>query len=253
MFSLEGKVAIVTGGASGIGEATAQRLQRAGATVIVADITDCSEAVAAWGGDYRHCDVSEHQQIIELCDYAVSQYGKLDIMVNNAAVSTGRMLADIDSPENSLRFWKVNFLSAQMGTKEAAARMKNGGAIVNLTSITAVRGFPQWTEYGAAKGGIIALTQTAAIECACANVRVNAVAPGIIDTPMAMREAPEMVAKNARIFAPLGRIGKTEELAAAIHFLVSDDAGYITGQVLSVDGGWSTGTSMQAFGVVMEQ
>ena len=148
--------------------------------------------------------MSEHQQIIELCDYAVSQYGKLDIMVNNAAVSTGRMLADIDSPENSLRFWKVNFLSAQMGTKEAAARMKNGGAIVNLTSITAVRGFPQWTEYGAAKGGIIALTQTAAIECAGANVRVNAVAPGIIDTPMAMREAPEMVAKNARIFAPLG-------------------------------------------------
>lgn len=251
MFSLENKTAIVTGGGSGIGKATAQRLKRAGANVIVADIVDCSADVASWGGDFRLVDVAESEQIVALCDYAVNEYGRLDIMVNNAAVSTGRMLADVDSAENSLRFWKINYLSAQMGTKEAAARMTSGGAIVNLTSITAVRGFPQWTEYGATKGAIIALTQTAAIEYASAGIRVNAVAPGIIDTPMAMREAREMVEKNASVFAPLGRIGTPEELAASIHFLVSDDAGYITGQILSVDGGWSTGTSMKAFEVAM--
>lgn len=251
MFSLEGKIAIVTGGASGIGKASAQRLQRAGARVIVADIVDCRDEVVSWGGDFRQVDVAEPRQIADLCNYAVNEYGRLDIMVNNAAVSSGRMLADVDDEENSLRFWKVNLLSAQMGTKEAAARMVDGGAIVNLTSITALRGFPQWTEYGATKGGIIALTQTAAIEYAGAGVRVNAVAPGIIDTPMAMREAREMVEKNARIFAPLGRIGSPEELAAAIHFLVSDDASYITGQILSVDGGWSTGTSLRAFELAM--
>lgn len=251
MFSLNGKVAIVTGGGSGIGWATAQRLKRAGAEVIVADIVDCRAEVAQWGGDFRQVDVGDGGQIAQLCDYAVAQYGRLDIMVNNAAVSTGRLMADIDSDENSLRFWRINLLSAQTGTREAAARMTAGGSIVNLTSITALRGFPQWSEYGAAKGGVISMTQTAAVEYGPVGVRVNAVAPGIIDTPMAMREAPEMVEKNARVFAPLGRIGRPEELAAAIHFLVSDDASYITGQILSVDGGWSTGTSLQAFGMVM--
>tara|TARA_R110002072_G_scaffold259594_1_gene418190 strand:- start:11423 stop:12187 length:765 start_codon:yes stop_codon:yes gene_type:complete len=247
MFALNNKIAVVTGGGSGIGKATAQRLKRAGATVVVADIADCGEEVRSWGVDYYHCDVSEHEQITALCDYAIEQFGQLDIMVNNAAASFGRMLVDVDNIDNSLRFWRTNLLSAQMGTKEAAERMRGGGTIINLTSITALRGFPHWTEYGATKGAIIAVTQTAAIEYAVKGIRVNAVAPGIIDTPMAMREARDMVEKNARIFAPLGRVGKPEELAAAIHFLVSDEAGYITGQVLAVDGGWSTGTSMKAF------
>jgi len=251
MFELDRKIAIVTGGSSGIGKATAQRLILAGATVIVADLADCAEEARSWGGEFRRCDVAEHAQLVALCDYAVDRYGQLDIMVNNAAVSYGRLLADVDSIENSLRFWKINLLSAQMGTKEAAARMQGGGAIVNLTSITALRGFPQWTEYGATKGAVISLTQTAAIEYAGLGVRVNAVAPGIIDTPMAMREAPDMVKKNACVFAPLGRIGKPEEVAATIHFLVSEDASYITGQVVSVDGGWSTGTSMIAFEMAM--
>lgn len=251
MFKLDNKIAIVTGAASGIGEATAKRLQRAGATVIAADIVDCRTDVETWGGHFFQADVSQPEDIVSLCDFAINEFGNLDIMVNNAAVSKGRMLADVDSTEASEKFWRVNLMSAQMGTKEAATRMTRGGAIVNLSSITAVRGFPQWTEYGATKGGIISLTQTAAIEYAGAGVRVNAIAPGIIDTPMAMREARELVEKTARIFAPLGRIGSTEELAAAIHFLVTEDAGYITGQVLSVDGGWSTGTSMKAFEVAM--
>ena len=249
MFDLNSKIAIVTGGGSGIGSATAQRFARAGAKVIVADIKDCKAEVAAWGGDFRQVDVSEPEQIASLCEYAVSEYGELNIMVNNAAIANGRMMADIDGPDASLRFWRVNLLSVQMGIKEAARRMKHGGAIINLSSITAVRGFAQWAEYGATKGGIVSLTQTAAIEYAGAGIRVNAIAPGLIDTPMAMSEARELIEKSTGLFASLGRVGQPEELAAAIHFLASDDAGYITGQVLSVDGGWSVGTSMKAFEV----
>ena len=124
--------------------------------------------------------------------------------------------------------------------------MSPGGAICNISSITAVRGFLQWGEYAATKAGIISLTQTAAVEYGPAGIRVNCIAPGIIDTPMAMAEAPDMVERNAAVFALLGRIGRPEELAAAVHFMVSDDASYVTGQTLLVDGGWSTGTSIKA-------
>jgi NAD(P)-dependent dehydrogenase (short-subunit alcohol dehydrogenase family) len=133
----------------------------------------------------------------------------------------------------------------QSGIKEAAARMPKGGAIVNISSITAVRGFVNWGEYAATKAGIISLTQTAAVEYGPAGIRVNCVAPGIIDTPLAMNEAPDMVVRNAAVFTLLGRIGRPDELAAAVHFMASDDASYVTGQTLLVDGGWSTGTSIK--------
>lgn len=253
MFELTGKTAIVTGGASGIGAATAQRLRRAGAEVWIADIADAAQAqgqAAEWGCHYRRTDVSQPDDVAALCEAAVAQTGRLDIMVNNAGIASGHLLADAELARSS-RLWSVNVMGVQMGIKEAAARMKPGGVIVNLSSITAVRGFATWGEYGATKGAIIALTQTAAIEYGPAGLRVNCICPGIIDTPMAMSEAPDMVSKNAGVFALLGRIGTPEELAAAVHFLVSDDASYITGQTLLVDGGWSTGTSLKAIGLAM--
>jgi len=250
MFDLKGKVAIVTGGGSGIGKATSQRLQQAGATVVVADRADCREEAAGWHCEYRQVDVSRDAGIAALCDQVVASYGRLDILVNNAAISSGHLLVEADR-ERSLAFWEVNVMGVQMGMREAARHMGRGGAIINLSSITAARGFPLWSEYGATKGAIIALTQTAAIEYAPAGIRVNCICPGIIDTPMAMREAPDMVEKNAAIFAPLGRIGQPQEVASAIHFLASDDAGYITGQLLLVDGGWSVGTSLKAFELAM--
>src|SRR5690606_3385731 len=250
MFELDGKVAIVTGGGSGIGSATSQRLQQAGAAVVVADVADCRVQAAGWTCDYQQVDVSCEADLARLCDYVMARYGHLDILVNNAAISSGHALAEADR-ERSRRFWEVNVMGAQMGMREAAARMAAGGSIINLSSITAARGFPQWSEYGATKGAIMALTQTAAIEYAGAGIRVNCICPGIIDTPMAMREAPEMVEKNAAVFAPLGRIGQPAEIASAIHFLASDDASYITGQVLLVDGGWSVGTSLRAFQLAM--
>jgi len=240
MFDLSGKTAIVTGGASGIGAATARRLRKAGAEVWIADVTETAED----GCRFRRTDVSRVEDIIGICDEVIESAGHLDIYVNNAAISSGHLLADADL-QRSERFWRVNQMGVQMGIKEAAARMKAGGSIINFSSITAVRGFAQWGEYAATKGAIIALTQTAAVEYGPRGIRVNCIAPGIIETPMAMSEAPDMVLKNAAVFALLGRIGQPEELAAAVHFLASDDASYVTGQVLSVDGGWSTGTSLK--------
>jgi len=245
MFELKGKTAVVTGGGSGIGAATARRLRQAGAEVLIADVADIGDQAAEWGCRFRKTDVSKPHEVSALCDAALEIDGRLDIMINNAGISKARTLAQSE-PERSQRFWEVNAMGVQSGIREAAARMKPGSAIVNLSSITAVRGFAQWGEYAATKGAIISLTQTAAVEYGPAGIRVNCVCPGIIDTPMAMAEAPEMVAKNAGVFSLLGRIGRPEELAAAIHFLVSDDASYVTGQTLLVDGGWSTGTSLKA-------
>ncbi|HSV70707.1 MAG TPA: SDR family NAD(P)-dependent oxidoreductase [Methylibium sp.] len=246
MFDLSGKTAIVTGGASGIGAATARRLRRAGAAVWVADVAED----ASWDGGYHRTDVSQPEEVAALCEQVLARSGRLDIMVNNAAIAAGHPLAAADAARSE-RLWRVNQLGVQMGIKEAAARMRAGGAIVNVSSITAVRGFAQWGEYAATKGAIIALTQTAAVEYGPAGIRVNCVCPGIIETPMAMSEAPDMVSKNASIFTLLGRLGQPEELAAAIHFLASDDASYLTGQTLTVDGGWSTGTSLQAIGLAL--
>jgi len=248
LFELNGKVAIVTGGASGIGLATALRLKRAGAEVWIADIQ--APLAAVKGCHVHQADLSDPAQMTALCDAVMAAHGRLDIMVNNAAIAAGRLLAEADAVRAE-RLWRVNQLSVLTGIKEAAARMTTGGAIVNLSSITAVRGLPTWSEYAATKGAIIALTQTAAVEYGPAGIRVNCVAPGVIDTPMAMSEAPDMVAKNTAVFSLLGRVGTPEELAAAIHFLVSDDAGYITGQTLLVDGGWSAGTSMAAIGLAL--
>lgn len=252
MFDLTGKIAIVTGGGSGIGLATSQRLAAAGATVVIADINDCTELADQGRCHYVATDVSDEGNVQALFEHVQQQWGGIDILVNNAAISSGHALGEADRARAE-KFWQINLMGVQYGLKQAASKLRKGGAIVNLSSITAIRGFPQWAEYGATKGAIISLTQTAAIELAAVGLRVNCICPGIIDTPMAMREAPEMVSKNASVFAPLGRIGKPDEIAAAIHFLVSDDASYITGQVLAVDGGWSTGTSLQAFGVVAAQ
>ena len=251
MFHLQGKTAIVTGGASGIGAAIAQRFKAAGANVLVADISETLSAeVESWGCHFRRTDIGDPADVAAMCDEAVRRFGKLDILVNNAGIASGHLLADSD-PARSERFWRVHILGVQSGIKEAAARMTPGGTIVNISSITAVRGFVQWGEYAATKAGIISLTQTAAVEYGPAGIRVNCVAPGIIDTPLAMDEAPDMVARNANVFTLLGRIGRPEEVAAAVHFLASDDAAYVTGQTLLVDGGWSAGTSLKGIEVAL--
>lgn len=242
-FDLSGKVAVVTGGASGIGAAIAQRLKKAKATVIIADRTDASRQAAEWECDFRRTDVSDETQIAALLDHAVEQYGGLHILVSNAAIADVHPMAEADLGR-AQRYFQVNALSALCGLREAAKRMKAGGTIINTASLSGIQGTPGWGEYAMSKAAVVAATQTAAIEFGPLGIRVNAVCPGGVRTPLAVAVNGDALDKAMSVLTPLGRIGRPEEIAAMVHFLASDDASYVTGQAYLVDGGWSIGTTV---------
>jgi NAD(P)-dependent dehydrogenase (short-subunit alcohol dehydrogenase family) len=241
---LNGKVAIVTGSSRGIGQAIALRLAKEGARVVVnsrkLDGTEETVNLIKKAGGTAvgiAADVSDAKQVQSLVSQAVKRFGRLDIMVNNAGVADEAPLTKMTTEEwNSMI--AVDLTGVFLGVQAAAKAMKNGGAIVNTSSIAALVGFPQTAHYSAAKGGVRSLTQEAAVELG-PKIRVNAVAPGIIDTEMtkSIKEDPaQLKAMMGRI--TLKRLGKPEDIANAVAFLASDEASYITGQLLIVDGGW---------------
>jgi NAD(P)-dependent dehydrogenase (short-subunit alcohol dehydrogenase family) len=250
MGRVEGKVAVVTGGASGIGRVTAGALAAEGARVGIADLDEAGgRAVAAAirdaGGDafFRRTDVRSLADLEAVLDEAAGRHGRLDVLVNNAAVaipgSAGEMAED-----DWARTLDVNLTGVWRGMRAAIPRMlaQGGGSIVNLSSVQGHVGFVGWAAYAAAKGGVDALTRQAAVEYAAGGIRVNAVVPGTIATEMnekIMRESADGDAVLAGWLAmhPIGRIGQPAEVAAAIVFLASDDASFITGESLRVDGG----------------
>lgn len=242
-FDLTGKAAVVTGGASGIGAAIAQRLRGAGASVLIADLTDATGQARDWGCDFRQTDVSIESEIAALLDEAVTRYGKLDILVSNAAIANVHPMAEADAPRAD-RYFQVNALSALVGMREAAKRMGEGGSIISTASLSGMRGTPGWGEYAMSKAAVVAATQTAALEFGPRGIRVNAVCPGGVRTPLAVAVNGEALDKVMKILSPLGRIGRPEEIAAMVHFLASDDASYVTGQAYLVDGGWGIGTTL---------
>lgn len=242
-FDLTGKVAVVTGGASGIGAAIAQRLCGAGAKVLIADLTDADEQARAWGCDFRKTDVSVDAEIAAMLDDAIARHGKLDILVSNAAIANVHPMAEADSARAE-RYFQVNALSALAGIREAGKRMGEGGSIINTASLSGIRGTPGWGEYAMSKAAVVAATQTAALEFGPRGIRVNAVCPGGVRTPLAVAVNGDALDKAMKALSPLGRIGKPEEIAAMVHFLASDDASYVTGQAYLVDGGWSIGTTV---------
>jgi len=221
MFDLTGKTAVVTGAASGIGAAIARRLRRAGAAVLIADLTDATELAKAWGCDFRRTDVSDENEIAAMLDLAIERHGALDILVSNAAIANVHDIAAADV-ERADRYFRVNALSALSG----------------------VRGTPGWGEYAMSKAAVVAATQTAALKFGPRGIRVNAVCPGAVNTPLAVAVNGDALDKVMKLLSPLGRIGRPEEIAAMVHFLASDDASYVTGQACLVDGGWSIGTTM---------
>lgn len=250
MFDLAGKSIVITGAASGIGAATAQRLRRAGAQVLIGDITDCAESAAQWGCTFRHTDVSDAGQFAALLDEAMERHGRLDVLVNNAASAGVHDMAEADA-ERAARYYRINALSVLVGMREAARRMERGGAIVNVASLSGARGTPGWGEYGMSKAAIISATQTAALEFGPLGIRVNAVSPGGVATPLSIAINGDALSRALEVLAPLGREGQPEDIAAAVHFLASDDAGYVTGQNWFVDGGWSVGTTVQTLGRIL--
>ena len=252
---VSGQVAVVTGAASGLGEATARLMHAEGASVILTDIQDeRGQRVAAELGDrcrFLHCDVTSEPDVAGAVDAAAREFGRLDCMFNNAGI-VGTQGGIDEIPLEEYEFTMAVLLrSVFLGMKHAARIMKpqQSGVILNTTSIGGLQGGLGPHIYGAAKGAVVALTKNVAAELGAWSIRVNAIAPGKILTPMnaanltgdpdAMDEAREAFATRT----PLrGRIGVAEDIAHAALWLASDDAGFVSGHTLVVDGGLTTGS-----------
>ncbi len=242
MFSLEGKIAVITGGAGGIGRATVRRFASAGAQVVVADVNDAQALADEVAGLFVQTDVSDEAQVEALMNTAASAHGRIDVVINNAGIPVGgAAIADI-SADDVRRSFGTNALGAVYGIKHAVPHMQKGGAIINTASLAGLQGMYGSGPYVAAKFAVVGITKTAALELAGRGIRVNCVCPGNIDTPMGA--SPEFAAVT-NAMTPLGRPGRPEEVAALFHFLASDDCPYITGQAISIDGGMTAGPSLR--------
>lgn len=241
---LAGKVSLVTGAGSGIGLATARRFRDEGATVM-AGIFDETQKTAVADFDALLLNVSTEADWDRAISYAKDTHGGLDILVNNAGIHRRG-----STEETSLELWhevmSVNLLGTFLGCKKVIPllRRRGGGAIVNLSSINAITGVPGMLAYGVSKGGIRTLTMTVAMELVVDNIRVNCVCPGSTETPIIAKmlaDVPDAEALRATMSAkhPMNRLAQPEEIAAVIAFLASDDASFMTGLTIPVDGGRS--------------
>jgi NAD(P)-dependent dehydrogenase (short-subunit alcohol dehydrogenase family) len=243
---LQGKVAIVTGAASGIGRATALRFAQEGAKVVVADVnvagaSACVEAIHQQGGVamFTQTDVGRDEEVQAMILAAVNTYGGLDILHNNAYWTQARTALEttLDNWQHTL---DVTLRAIWLGAKYAAPHMlaRGGGVILNTASVHSVVGVAGFAAYQAAKGGALSLTRALALELA-PRIRVVAILPGAIDTP-AVRISADLNIDKMVADIPMQRLGKPEEIAATAAFLASDDAAYITGTGILVDGGYTT-------------
>jgi NAD(P)-dependent dehydrogenase (short-subunit alcohol dehydrogenase family) len=241
---LEGRAVVVTGVASGLGRALAVELAAEGARVLGCDVNDEGGAETMRGiGSYRHADVAREAEVEALVADAVRRFGRLDVMVNNAAIQIEEELAET-TEEQLDRVLAVNLKGPFFGCKHAirAMRGSGGGSIINIASVLAMTGDGNLAAYGAAKGGVVAFTKSAAVRYGRAGIRVNAVCPGDIQTPIleayfAAADDPAALRAQAESEYPIGHIAQPREIARAVIFLASDDSGYMTGQELIVDGG----------------
>jgi len=250
MFDLKGKVAIITGARRGMGKSHALLFAKSGAKVVVADISleDCQlvvDEIKKAGGEAIavKCDVSKKAEVDEMIAATLKKWGKLDILVNNAGICQFKPFLELTEEEWDKALdinLKGYFLCAQAAAKEMI-RQKSG-IIINIASVAMGQqgvGFPTLAHYSASKGGIAAMSETLALELAPYNIRVNAIAPGAIDTPMVdplRADSKTMEGTIARI--PLRRMGKAEEVSNVVLFLASDESSYMTGSTVVVDGGW---------------
>jgi len=244
-----GKVAVITGGASGIGAATARRLHDEGASVLIADLNDpLGDTLVQELGDgralYRHVDVSSWEDVQGMVDRAVTAFGRLDILFNNAGIGCLAATPDL-AVEEWRRVIDIDLSGVFYGCRAAIPVMKaqGGGSIINTASASGLAGDYSFTAYNAAKGGVVNYTRAAGIDHARDGIRINAVCPGPVDTPIiaGIDEWPGVRdAWNERV--PMGRFARAEEIASVVAFLASDDASYMTGAIISVDGGLTAHT-----------
>ncbi|MBD3845639.1 SDR family oxidoreductase [Bosea sp. SSUT16] len=245
MISTVSKVALVTGAARGIGLATAKRFLADGWRIGLLDIDGAGleRAVAEIGKPEETlaltCDIAEPRQVAAAFDTLVARFGRLDALVNNAGTAVFKPLLET-THEEWQRVLAVNLTGPFLATQLAAPLMadRGGGAIVNITSISGLRASTLRVAYGTSKAALAHLTKQQAVELSSLGIRVNAVAPGPVETAMAKAVHSPEIRADYRDAVPLGRYGLEEELAESIFFLCSDKASYITGQVLAVDGGF---------------
>jgi 3alpha(or 20beta)-hydroxysteroid dehydrogenase len=244
---LADKVAIVTGGARGMGAATSRLFAREGAKVVIADVLEeegaALAAELAHSAMFQRLDVSDEGSWAALVETVIARHGRIDALVNNAAVVSFGPIAEL-TVEQIDRVLGINVKGTMLGLKHVGARMCSDGrgAIVNISSVDGLRGVNSVSLYSSSKWAVRGLTKSAALEFGHLGVRVNSVHPGGVNTVMGNPQGLEGDAKNAGYErVPLQRIGEPEEVAAASLFLCSDDASYITGAELAVDGGWAAG------------
>ena len=244
-MNLDGRVALVTGASRGIGEVIALRLGAAGAKVAVSYHTGADSSarvvdrIAASGGEALALggDVAQEDQVGSIVRQVVQKWGKLDILVNNAGITRDKLLLRM-TPQEWDDVINVNLRGAYLSTRAVLTHMirQRHGRIVNMSSVVGLTGNPGQANYAASKAGLIGFTKAMAREVASRNVTVNAVAPGYITTAM-VEQLPEDARKAILVRIPMGRFGTPEDVAEVVTFLCTDGAGYVTGQVIGIDGG----------------
>lgn len=251
---LKDKVAVVTGARRGMGKSHALMLVGSGTKVVVSDVSleECEEVVKEikklkGEGLAVKCDVSKKEEVEEMFKKTVECFGRVDILVNNAGIAEFVPFLEMteDQWDKTLDInLKGYFLCAQAAAREMV-RQKSGGVIINIASVAMGQqgiGFPNIVHYCASKGGIVAMTEALSLELAPYNIRVNAISPGVIETPMiAPVKQDERTIKNILTRVPLGRIGGPEEISNIVLFLASEQSSYMTGSTVVVDGGWLAG------------
>lgn len=242
---LKDKVAIVTGAKQGIGLGIAMAMAKQGCNVVVSDLeqSGCESAVIeieklGVKALAVSCDVSQKDQVDHLVSETISKFGKLDILVNNAGIFPFKPFMDLSESDWD-KVIDVNLKSVFLCSQASAKVMPDGGKIVNISSIASLVGFEGLTHYCASKGGVNGLTRTLALELASRKINVNAVAPGAIESPGATGAMTDEMKQGTIGAIPLKRFGVPEDIAQSVIFLASNNADYITGQVIVVDGGWT--------------
>ena len=241
---LKDKVALITGGARGQGAATVEVFVEAGAKVVFVDVLDDGGDVAAQLGEaaeFRRMDVTDERAWRQTVEYVMGRHGRLDVLVNNAAITFIRLMMET-SPDELQKVLAVNLMGPYLGMQAVVPHMvrQGKGAIVNVASVNGFRGTTRMTAYDASKWGLRGLSKAAALELAPNGIRVNSVHPGAIDTPMLNPDGKDP-SEFGFLRIGLGRVGRPEEVARATAFLASDQASYISGAELAVDGTWSAG------------